>query len=260
MKRRKCLMKDHWDFLEIEVKVIPKPPYGRLVELAQSVAPPGFRMIRKPHVAFFDLYFDSADFGLAAGDAYLRVRFDRRSLKRSGKYKLFYKDNPSAKPGEKFLSRREVRTDLSLEELLALGTAPPQGSAGSLAHEVLARGGGDQVLRPVCVVSSFRRYFTMHSDDATKTDCMNLSLENSTAFRAKDFDVEKLLRTGYIDAPLDAPTLDFELSEAELTVEDSEEANQSFAALVALFEKEYELVTWSKYRQCLRGLDLYAGR
>jgi hypothetical protein len=249
-------MKDQWDFLEVELKVIPRPPYERLVHIAQSVAPPGFRMVRKPHVAFFDLYFDSPDLGLAAGDAYLRVRFDRRSLKRSGKYKLFYKDNPLAKPGERFLSRREVRTDLSLEELLQYSEGALPGSAGTLAADVLGRKGSDTSLKPVCALSTFRRYFTMHSDDESKTDCMNLSLEQSTAFRADDFDVEKLLRSGYIDASIDAPSHDFELSEAELTVEDSEEANRAFHALVDAFDKEYGLVTWSKYRECLRLLKI----
>jgi len=250
-------MKDQWDFLEVEVKVIPRPPYDRIVRIAQSVAPPGFRMIRKPHVAFFDLYFDSANYSLARGGAYLRVRFDKRSLKRSGKYKLFYKDNPIAKPEDRFLSRREVRTDLSLDELLQYPSGKLPGSAGSLAREVLVRKCGDTNLKPVCVVSTFRRYFTMHSDDESKTDCMNVSLEQSTALRASDFDVEKLLRTGYIDAPIDAPTYDFELSEAELTVDDSEEANNAFRALVDALDKEYGVVTWSKYRECLRWLKLH---
>lgn len=249
-------MEERWDFVEVEAKVVPQKPYSRLVELAQEAAPPGFKMVRKPHVAFYDLYLDSPGLGLARNEAYLRVRFDRRSLQKKGKYKVFYKDNNPPGEGTRYLSRREVRTDLKRREILAYG-ARLHGTAAELAYAVLGRAGEPAALQPVCVVSSFRRYFTMHSEDPTKTDCLNLSIEHSTAFRTSDLDVVRLLETGVIDAPLSSHVYDFDICEAELTVEGNADADAMFQRLVVALDKECGLVTGSKYLACLEQLGIH---
>lgn len=249
-------MQDTWDFVEVEVKVLPDGRPGRLVELAQEAAPPGSRMVRKPHVAFFDLYFDTPSLALARNGAYLRARFSRSAFRKKGKYKLFYKDNLPPEPGSRFLSRREVRSDLKRDELLRYSTGRMPGAAADLAYGVVERAGEAPPLKAVCVISSFRRYFTMRTNDPEHSDILNLGIEQSTALRAQDFDVETLLRTGFIDVPLTAPTYDFEIAEAELSVEGWEPAQEMFRTLVDSFEREFEIVTGSKYMTTLAELGL----
>ena len=250
-------MEERSDFVEIEAKVVPRPPYSRLVELAQDAAPAGFRMVRKPHVAFFDLYLDTARLCLARNHSYLRARFDLRGLRGKGRYKLFYKDNAPPPAGQRYVSRREVRTDLKRAEFLPFATQRLVGNAAQLAYEALERAGeADEALRAVCVISSFRRYYTMHSDDPEKTDCLNLGIEHSTAFRACDVDVDMLLTTCFLDTRRGCPAYDFDLAEAELTVEDSPEADRMFQQLAAALDREYSLVTGSKYLDCLAKLAI----
>jgi CYTH domain len=248
------------DFIEIEAKVVPRPPYSRLVELAQAAAPPSFRMVRKPHVAFFDLYLDTSGLTLARNQAYLRVRFDIRALRGKGKgrYKLFFKDNGPPNAGERYLSRREVRTNMDRDELLAYSTGRMVGKAAQLAYEVLERAGErDEPLEAICLISTFRRYYTMHSDAPEMSDCLNMSIEHSTAFRASAFNVEQLVTTCFLDVPLASPVYDFDLCEAELTVENDDAANAMFQRLASALDREYGLITGSKYLTCLEKLGIH---
>jgi hypothetical protein len=250
-------MEERSDFIEIEAKVVPHPPYARLVELAQDAAPPGFRMVRKPHVAFFDLYLDTARLGLANNHSYLRARFDLRGMRGKGKFKLFYKDNGPPPDGQRYVSRREVRTDLKRAEFLPFATQLLVGNAAQLAYSVLERvGEGAEPLQAVCVISTFRRYYTMHSDDPEKSDCLNLGIEHSTAFRARDVDLDMLLASCFLDAQRGCPVYDFDLAEAELTVENSPEADRMFQQLAAALDREYGLVVGSKYLDCLEKLAI----
>jgi hypothetical protein len=248
-------MKDKWDFAELEVKVDPDGKYARLVELAGLAGPPGSKMVRKPHVAFFDLYLDSPSFALAENGAYLRFRFSKVSFRRKGKYKLFFKENGPSPEGAKFLSRREVRTDLSYEEASQYSKGCLPGTAAELAYSVLEQAGEVRLLVPVCVVSSFRRYFTMRTLDQGNPDYLNLGIEQSTAIAARDFDVELLLKSGFIDAPMSSQTYDFELAEAELTTE-VEEGYATFKRLVDALSDEFKITTGSKYLTCLAELGL----
>jgi hypothetical protein len=249
-------MENTWDFVEVEVKVIPEGRGKRLVELAQWAAPPGSRMIRKPHVAFFDLYFDSKEFGLAKNEAYLRARFSKSSFRKKGTYKLYYKDNAMPQDGIQFLSRREVRSDLNLDEILRYSNGRLPGNAADLAYEVLTRAGRKGPLVATCLISSFRRYFTMRTSDPAHSDILNLGLEQSTAFAARDIDVDLLLHSGFLDTPLTSPTYDFEVAEAEVTAENYPPADEMFKKLITAFAKEFRIVTDSKYLSVLDKLGL----
>lgn len=249
-------MQDTWDFVEVEVKVLPDGRARRLVELAEAAAPPGSRMVRKPHVAFFDLYFDTPSLALARNGAYLRARFGRSAFRKKGTYKLFYKDNAPPPPEARYLARREVRSDLTREELMRYGTGRMPGAAADLAYAVLERVGEEPPLQAVCVISSFRRYFTMRTDDPEHTDILNLGVEQSTALRCEDFDVPTLIETGFIDVPLHAPFHDFEVAEAEMSIEGWEPADEMFRRLVDSFEREFQVVTGSKYLTTLHELGI----
>jgi hypothetical protein len=251
-------MKERSDFVEIEVKVLPDGRDARLVELAGAAAPPGWRMVRKPHVAFFDLYFDTSALTLTATGDHLRVRFDQRSFCRKGRYKLFFKERGEQRPDARWLSRREVRTDLTLDELLQFSSGRIPGLAASLAYESIARAGGNPPLVPVCVISTFRRYFTMRSADPTERedDILNMGIERSTALAAAGLDIGLLLSSGFIDGPSPGPAYDFELAEAELTVENVDAADEMFARLVSLLGTEFEITTTPKYERCLAELGI----
>lgn len=251
-------MQDTWDFVEVEVKVLPDGRARRLVELAQEAAPPGSRMVRKPHVAFFDLYFDTPSLALARHGAYLRARFGKSAFRKKGTYKLFYKENGPPPPGARYLSRREVRSDLARKELLRYSDGRMPGAAADLAYGVVERAGEAPPLQAVCVISSFRRYYTMRTGDPEHSDILNLGVEQSTALRARDFDVETLIRTGFIDVPLDAPTYDFEVAEAEMSVEGWPPADEMFRTLVESFEREFQIITGSKYLTTLHELGMLA--
>jgi len=216
-------------------------------------------MVRKPHVAFYDLFLDTPTLTLANNDAYLRVRFSKLSFRKKGVYKLFYKDNPPPPPGAEFLSRREVRTDLSLDKLNRYPSGGLPGAAADLAYAILDRVDGSRSLVPVCLVSSFRRYFTMRSPDPGLPDFLNLSIEQSTAFAARDIDMKLLLESGFIDLKPHSRTYDFELSEAELTVEGVPAADAMFRRLVRSLAEEFGITVETKYPTCLRELDLSAG-
>lgn len=249
-------MKNKWDFEEVEIKVLPGKKPWRLVEIAQESAPAGWKMIRKPHVAFFDLYFDTPNLLLASKGVHLRVRFGKSSFRKKGKYKLFFKGACSLSNGRKYVSRREVRTDLSRRELLDYRDGMLPGKAAMLAYDILEESGAPFHLEPILVISTFRRYFTMRGPDSSFTDMLNLCLEQSTAIGAKEFDVVELIENGMINSLLDSRTYDFELSEAELTSE-TPEAKAMFQRVVANLSKEFKVVTSTKYSECLRHLDLH---
>jgi hypothetical protein len=249
-------MQDTWDFVEVEVKMLPDGRPERLVQLAQEAAPPGSRMVRKPHVAFFDLYFDTPSLALARNGAYLRARFSKSAFRKKGNYKLFYKDNAPPDPGARYLARREVRSDLRRKELLRFSTGRMPGAAADLAYDVIERAGEAPPLQAICVISSFRRYFTMRTTDPVHTDILNLGIEQSTALRARDIDLEMLIHTGFVDVPLTAPAYHFELAEAEMSVEGWEPADEMFRCLVASIEREFEIITGSKYITTLQQLGM----
>jgi hypothetical protein len=249
-------MKDVSDFVEHEIKARPKGSYRRFVELAQASAPPGWRMVRKPHVAFFDMYFDTPDFTLTKTGNHLRIRFGGRSFRGKGRYKLFFKERNNPAPGATWLSRREVRTDLEREELLRYSSGRMPGIAAQLAYESIARAGGSPPLAPVCVISTFRRYFTMRSPDPTETDWLNMGVEQSSAMAISGIDVNLLLESGFIDGPNPGEAFDFELVEAELTVENVPGANAMFERLASSIAAEFEIVTTAKYELCLEALGI----
>lgn len=249
-------MDDVWDFLEVEVKVFPRGRYRRLVELAEQACPPGARMLRKPHVAFFDLYLDTPELALAHNDAYLRLRFSKTAFRRKGKYKLFFKENAPAAPGAQYLSRREVRTDLTLDEVRLHRTGDLPGKSAELAYGILDRVAAGRATQAICLVSSFRRYFTMRGNDPKLPDFLNLSIEHSTAFAARDIDIDMLLETGFVDAIPGAKTYDFEISEAELTIEGVPAANEMFQKLVKSLADEFGISLDTKYWACLRELGI----
>jgi hypothetical protein len=248
-------MKERSDFVEIEVKALPKGRQKRVIELAQASAPPGWRMVRKPHVAFFDLYLDTPDLIMTKTGDHLRVRFDARSFKGKGRYKLFFKERGERKPGDLWLSRREVRTDLRRDELFQYATGDMPGLAASLAYERIAMAGGQPAMVPVCLISTFRRYFTMRSHRREDTDCMNVGLEWSTAFAMRGIDFELLINEGFIDGDIEK-TYDFELAEGELTVEDVPAADAAFQRFVGNLRKEFELTVEPKYERCLQELGV----
>jgi len=249
-------MKERSDFVEVEIKVLPDGRPRRLVELAQGAAPEGWKMVRKPHVAFFDLYFDTRDMDLTARGDHLRVRFGEKALRPKGRYKLFFKDAPDQREGTPYLSRREVRTDLSRAELLRYRDGSIPGLAADIAYERIGAKGARPPLLPVCLISTFRRYFTMRHPTLAGTDYLNMGLEQSTAFRAKGLDIDALIETGFIDGPDVGPGHDFELAEAEMTIEDEPVADAMFDRLVAAFAAEFEVVTTPKYEQCLAALGI----
>jgi hypothetical protein len=249
-------MKERSDFVEIEVKALPKGKQRRVVELAQASAPPGWRMVRKPHVAFFDLYFDTPGLILTKQGDHLRARFGERAFKGKGRYKLFFKERGECKPDDLWLSRREVRTDLRRTEILEYANGGIPGLAASLAYERIARTGGRPNLVPVCLISTFRRYFTMRSPNREDTDCMNVGLEWSTAFAMRGIDLNLLINEGFIDGPDVGKSYDFELAEAELTVENVAAADAAFRRLVSNLKSEFELTVTPKYERCLKELGL----
>jgi hypothetical protein len=250
-------MKDTWDFVEVEMKVRPDGRHQRLVELAEQAGPAGSRMLRKPHVAFFDVYLDSPSLAFARNEAYLRVRFAKSALRKKGRYKLFFKENRFPTPDMKYLSRREVRSDLSRDEIFDFSHGRLTGAAADLGYAILDRVGEARSLVPICVISSFRRYFTMRTSDPVYTDILNLGLEQSTALPAADLDIKLLLETGFIDAPTGGKRYDFEIAEAELSA-DVPWAHEMFQRLVPAFAAEFEVVTGSKYITCLEQLGLAA--
>ena len=242
-------MNNRWDFLEVELKVNPAGNYQRLLELYRHAAPDGYRIVRKPHVAFFDMYFDSPDLALARNGAYLRARFDDRSFHKHGKYKLFFKDNARPPEGEQALRRREVRSDLTRRELMQYRHGALTGQAAELAYDIVV----SRDLVPICVISTFRRYFTMRGP---LSDIMMLGMEQSSAFSAADFDAREVLETGVIDAPVGCSRYDFELCEFEVTVENDETANAAFGALTNSIDREFEIPSRSKYESCLSELGI----
>jgi hypothetical protein len=132
------------------------------------------------------------------------------------------------------------------------------GLAASLAYESIARAGGKPPLVPVCVISTFRRYFTMRSPDPAESenDFLNMGIERSTALAARGLDIGMLLNSGFIDGPSPGPAYDFELAEAELTVENLAAADAMFERLVSLLAAEFEITTTPKYERCLTELGL----
>ena len=249
-------MQERSDFVEIEVKVLPQGKQRRVIELAQQSAPPGWRMVRKPHVAFFDLYFDTPDMILTRKGDHLRARFGEKAFKGKGRYKLFFKERGDRKPDDLWLSRREVRTDLKREEILAYASGGMPGLAASLAYERIASAGGRPNLVPVCLISTFRRYFTMRSPNREDTDCMNVGLEWSSAFAMRGIDLTLLINEGFIDGPDVGKPYEFELAEAELTVENVEAADAAFRRLVSSLKNEFELTLTPKYERCLDELGI----
>jgi CYTH domain len=249
-------MKERSDFVEHEIKVLPNGRQARLIELVQAAAPPGWRIVRKPHVAFFDVYFDTPTRALSLTGNHLRVRFDRRSFSRKGRYKLFFKKPDVAEPHAAWVSRREVRTDLRRDEFLQFAAERLPGLAAELAYEQIAAAGGAPPLEPTCVMSTFRRYYTMQSPDRSQIDCLNVGIEQSSAFDARTIDMALLLTTGFIDGPGAFAAHDFELAEAELTVENEEYANVMFLRLASNLAAEFTVVKTPKYELCLHALGI----
>jgi CYTH domain len=249
-------MKEKSDFVEIEIKVRPMGRHDRVVELAEAAAPPGWRMVRKPHVAFFDLYFDTPEGHLAVVGHHLRARFGVKSFRKGGKYKLFFKERGIVQ-AHRSLARREVRTDLVAAELLKYpcnGTGLP-GRAASLAYGSLGYSPEQALpLVPTCLISTFRRYFTMRSTRAEDTDCMNVAIESSTALATRGMDIRLLIESGFVDGVDLGKPFHFELAEAELTVENEDRANAAFASLARALSGEFEVLTIPKYEMCLAEL------
>lgn len=248
-------MEERSDFVEVELKIRPEGRYSRIVEIAQESAPEGWMMIRKPHVAFFDLYFDTKGMELTSFGVHLRVRFGVKSFRDKGRYKLFFKEHDPREAGAPYLSRREVRTDLRRRELLRYQDGSLPGLAAELAYSRIG-GSERQPLFPVCLISTFRRYFTMRHPTVPGTDYLNLGIEQSTAFAARGIDIPGLIETGFIDGPDVGRGYDFELSEAEMTIEDEPVADAMFERLTAGLTAEFEVVTVPKYEQCLAALGI----
>lgn len=216
-------MREERDAIEREFKITPAAGVDddavlRIVREAVSAE----HVIVAGHArTILDLYLDDHERTLLAHGATLRLR-----SRRSGKWRANFK--PPTDPALDYMSRREVRTNLSRREAVHFSTDTELGLAISLAREFLGSCTGSAhpsmapLSAPLLLVTA-RRFYSVTTTDVAADGLrpfpglVYVVFDAVRVLDATSIDAETLLRTGCYDATDPVAASSFQQIELEVS-------------------------------------------
>ncbi|MFC5286641.1 CYTH domain-containing protein [Actinokineospora guangxiensis] len=256
------MSKEQSDDREREFKFATDRDLEDVLDVCRREVRQGWHLVQFQPRTVQDIYFDTPDLALARTGSCLRFR--KRRVNKG--WTANYKDG-EVESEKDFVDRREVITQVSVEEAQRFATGVVPGLAWSLAVEALG-GGADLRLVPIVQIETSRRGWSVRAGrlDDRQNNYVGLVWDRGLASACDTDGALFLLANGGADwtarRQAEFAIDNYELESDGRSVDDEAGSVEAVRRLAAVLTDELgvEVLRRSKYQAALDGLRIGAGR